>query len=193
MVFICQFAFHDSLDLFEGKNLPGDVLLVFAPDEYPSLDDDGRCFEFEWYRRGLHDLVDTSSIPPAQQTFEHLYYGLRHRTVDYELSQPAESLIERVLGPDKYGRLPVGWSARLWDATKIGGIPFLTGTDWSPPGAHTTFLCTFTSINGCGTIADPGAFRLNDRSQKDLCWYDGFRLSIFLAADDSTVWDFDVG
>ncbi len=180
MVFLCQFAFHDSSDLFGARSLPGDVLLVFAPEAYPSLDDHGRCFEIEWYPRGLGDLLDSTCIPAVQQTFQHVYYALRHRTVDYGVAEPAESLIQHSLGPSAYGWGTSGLPVRLWNATKIGGIPYLTGIeDWRPP-ADASFLCAFAPIIRDSTIADRRAFRLNDRGE-NLCWYDGFTLNVFYA------------
>ncbi len=192
MVFVCQFSFGESLDLFRGVRLPGDVLLVFAPEAYPSLEDDGTCFELEWYPKGLADLVESDCLPAEQDTFPHRYYGLRHRSTDYTMPEPGESLIERAMGRDKYGRQHVGRPVRVWNATKIGGIPFSYSDDDARPATNGTYLCSLAPISRDSTIADAASFKLNDRDYQDLCWYDGFELQIFLAPDNSTFWKFEI-
>jgi hypothetical protein len=66
MAFLAQLCFTDSTDVV-GR-LPGDVLVIFARDEYAFLAskyDLEPALLFEWYPLGLEGLVSAADVPPT--------------------------------------------------------------------------------------------------------------------------------
>jgi hypothetical protein len=110
MAFVAQICFADSRDLLEEQfmgNLPGDVLLLFLPEDY--WDEDELPFHTEWYDLGLKDLVSPEDVPEPPFPLQPCY-GVRHRTADYP---SALNLFE-----ERYNQ---PWSVAILEGTKIGG------------------------------------------------------------------------
>ena len=91
MTFWCQYRFTESRDIF--VDLPGDILLVFVEDHTVSYGDPVDFVHFEWQPLGLTELVEPQNVPPPEWLFVTCY-GVRHRTVDYDVEQALASLAE---------------------------------------------------------------------------------------------------
>ena len=113
-LFIAQFCFADSRDLF--KRLPGDVLLLFIPSQKEEEDFFGSLcgrLHFEWMQRGEGRLIRESEIPERESLYQPpRLYGVIHRTADYPKSEKRARHLE-VRGEYRLSVL---------EATKIGGV-----------------------------------------------------------------------
>jgi hypothetical protein len=76
LTFIGQLSFTDSRDVF--GNLPGDVLLVFAPNDEGVPEE----FHYEWKPAGLTDLISKDDVPAPAWTFVTCF-GTPYRTADF--------------------------------------------------------------------------------------------------------------
>jgi hypothetical protein len=124
LVFVAQLCFADSRDLFTdqlAQRLPGDVLLLFLPDQY--WEEDDLPFHAEWYPLGLDDLLQPEDVPESAFSIRPCY-AVRHRTVDYP---SALDLFERFDQP---------WRVALIEGTKIGSKPWWIQGEEEMPGDY---------------------------------------------------------
>jgi hypothetical protein len=122
LIFLAQICFAASRDLV--GNLPGDVLLVFMPDEPGGISAD---LYFEWFPLGLKNLIGPEMVPDAVSPFAPCYGFVQRRSesgrshegfkiggVPYWI-QSAEYRQERFLGAlagprwDDQADLPAWW------------------------------------------------------------------------------------
>jgi hypothetical protein len=76
LTFIGQLSFTDSRDVV--GNLPGDVLLVFAPNDEGVPEE----FHYEWKPAGLTDHISKDDVPAPAWTFVTCF-GTPYRTTDF--------------------------------------------------------------------------------------------------------------
>ncbi len=127
MGLLAQFCFADSRDVLRDVDLPGDLMLVFAPGPFAWSDwdpDDPATYVIEWHSL-TDDLVQPASAPLLLDLAPA--YCQIHRTVDYPQ------------GPED-GLSVIGGS-------KIGGVPDSIQADPETPGVH---VCTLGSLNPFG-------------------------------------------
>ncbi len=108
--FLAQFDFSASRDVIGPT--PSDTLLVFTLESNLSDFDD---LYFEWYKKGISDLIDPTSV--AETCFPFVTcYGERHRTADYP---------DAVRDTGDFGLCVLA-------GTKIGGVPHfnVVGLGW---------------------------------------------------------------
>ena len=100
--FLAQFDFSTSRDIIGPT--PDDILSVFT------LESDFDDLYFEWYSKGISDLIDPTSVP--EPCFQFITcYGERHRTADYP---------DAVRDTGDFGLC-------VLEGTKIGGVPHFSG------------------------------------------------------------------
>ncbi len=146
--FVGQMCFADSRDVVVDRSgkpaaLPGDVLLIFAPEKSGIWDDDDEddsCIQHEWWPLGLTNLVQ--SVPRGDWTaskggvVEPCYAEL-HRTGDF-VEVPDEHPIRDM---DEPGKLCV------IEGGKIGGVPYYAHAEDPRPGV---FIAAIGPINPTG-------------------------------------------
>jgi hypothetical protein len=139
LTFLAQFDFTDSFDIV-GR-LPGDVLLVFTPDN----NDEGpiESLQFEWQALGMTDLIAAGHVPVQPWRFKPCY-GHRFRTVSFPDAIRKPELAE--------SRYPTCRGLEIWSdyhllqyqAMQIGKAPFfIQRGDEDLPG---DMLCTINTI-----------------------------------------------
>lgn len=174
MTFVGQLSFRDSTDL--TASLPGDVLLVFARNDAPLLDDPD-AFRFEWYHEGLTDLVAAEKVPEPGWPFV-VCYGVRSRTADFP---DAESLF---LDYDN------GFFIPIFQGTKIGGVPCFLCENAEYFGITGRFLASIGSIQAEEDCPYQWINEPSPRAERndELMWGDLGVLSLFLTDDGSVQW-----
>jgi len=158
--FLAQFCFLDSRDLV-GK-LPGDILLLFVPqnnEEWPYETD---LMHLEWLTVGKEPLIE--GLPQGVKPYcASQWYGVRHRTHDYpEAVDQADEL-----------ELGQSYNLPILNATKIGGVPhgiqsqidYVADPATGLPVEHSKrkkgrrpqrqFLCQLTSIQAAPDVPYP--------------------------------------
>lgn len=157
--FLAQFCFLDSGDL--AGQLPGDILLLFVPQNEGEWIWELDQVRFEWLPANSGRLIDQlpKGVAPYSQSE---WYGVIHRTHDY----PGMMEQARKLEVDQPYNLPV------INGSKIGGIPHAiqskanyaidptTGRPVQLPdkkGKRPTqrFLCQLSSIQAAPEVAHP--------------------------------------
>lgn len=149
-VFVGQICFADSRDLMfdrRGKpiDLPGDVLLLFAPEKSGIWDDDNEdatCLQHEWWPLDLPNLIAPDAVPKQPWTASHggtveVCHAHLHRTADF-IEVPDDHPIRKSYDS---GHLCV------LEGGKIGGVPYYTHENDPRPGA---FIAALGSINPVG-------------------------------------------
>jgi hypothetical protein len=137
MSFLAQIDFSDSRDLV--GELPGDVLLVFTPNDKKHVE----TLHFEWQPLDMKDLISFERVPEYSW---HPYpcYGHICRTVNYPKAQRKPEL-----SANKY---PLCRGLEIWSshhllqyqATQIGFTPFfIQQGDGRLPGR---IFCTISSV-----------------------------------------------
>lgn len=141
MTFVAQFGFGDSRDIV-GR-LPGDVLLVFAPDEFALMEPERLMLL--WSKASRRLIAAEDSPVPGWRLGP--VFGVRHRTCDVSGAFPFMSGVEhalRKLMPEC--RFASTWRIPVMQATKIGGLPYDAQTNEpTPPPGH-RFLCQLSSV-----------------------------------------------
>lgn len=189
LAFVAQVNFTDSRDI--TGYLPGDVLLVFGEPEWvpyrmPLQQPDGSIasgsyeiytLRLEWLPSGEDDLIRAVDVPPTDWTTEPCY-GQIYRTFDCEFG-----------GEDETGQFP-----GIFNATKIGGIPFRIQEDPRDyfPGQY---LCTVAGTRPTRRFPFPfinvsEALTSSPTSAEEepwLVWYDCGLLYIYLDRTDGQV------
>lgn len=139
LTFLAQFDFTDSFDIV--GDLPGEVLLVFTPDN----NEDGpvETLHFEWHSLGMTELISANEIPVQRWRFKPCY-GYRHRTVSYPQAKRRPKF--------DANRYPMCQGREIWSdyhllqfqAMQIGKAPFfIQREDEQFPGR---MLCTINSV-----------------------------------------------
>jgi Domain of unknown function (DUF1963) len=175
MTFLAQICFLDSKDLFESK-LPGDVLLIFIPDEYALFEsgmnkDDATLYK--WVQVKDQELFVPDSIP-TQSNPPTPCFGVRHRMKEYISDEP------------------MYWRT---ESTKIGGSPaWIQGhDDYIKP--DTPFIATLGCINyraNGGPLVNASKDDLTKEQRDDLWMYlDSGQLNIFINSDGTTTGKFE--
>lgn len=136
--FIGQICFADSLDVLPrgAGALPGDVLLIFAPDEdgiWDSDEEDPACVQHEWWPLGLEAPCGAGDLPAGVSPFEVCFAQL-HRTMDYTDVSEGHPIRAHY----DVGRLCV------FEGGKVGGVPHYVQDADARPGV---FLGAIGSIN----------------------------------------------
>ncbi len=156
--FLAQFNFADSHDLV--PKLPGEILLVFVPQDDEDWLWETDRMRFEWVSAAEGNLIP--SLPAGVGRYSKSeWYGVLHRTCDY----PDQGKIARKLEVDQPYDLPI------INGTKIGGAPHRIQTQmeyrvdphsgWlmgSPSGQkepEMRFLCQLTSIQAEPNVPYP--------------------------------------
>jgi hypothetical protein len=142
--FIAQLCFADSRDIV--GDLPGDVLLIFGDDE-ALLVEPNRLL-FEWSKLGIQDLALEVPQMGASELLTP-YYGVIHRTEDWP--DATEEIGVRYGYP---------WLLRVFEGTKIGGMPRFIQDEPTPAGR---FVAALGSISA-GYSAYP---LINEREPRD--------------------------
>lgn len=139
LTFLAQFDFTDSFDVV--GHIPGEVLLVFTPDN----NEDGpiESLHFEWQPLGMTDLISAQDVPRQKWRFKPCY-GYRYRTVSYPQAKRKPEF--------EANKYPICQGLEIWSdfhllqfqAMQIGGAPFFVqqGDDQIPG----QMLCTINSI-----------------------------------------------
>lgn len=123
--FVAQLNFSDSRFLFD--NLPGDLLLIFAGQDYQGA----QSLQCRWVRSRSSVPIDPTDVPKSNHPLLPVY-GVLHRTYDYPQSQTAFSRYKR------------SYLLSRIEGTKIGGFPrWIQGEEELPGG----FLCALGSVN----------------------------------------------
>lgn len=177
LTFVAQICFTQSRDLVDS--LPGDMLLVFAEDDYP--DHDNGTLVLEWYPTGLTDLIAPDDVPgPAWQFFTG--FGIAHRTVDYPNSE------------SEFDQFSSAWQIATIEGTKIAGAR----SPIQPFEIEGELICAIGSINPLIEIPFPWlnrelpvAFR-ESLSRPDYCfnWGDAGSVFILRRPDGTIDWEF---
>lgn len=174
MTFVGQFNFRKSKDI--TGPLPGDILLVFARNDMPSMDDPDE-FRFEWYNEDLTDLIVAADVPKPAWPFV-VCYGVRCRSADFP---EAQSLFS------DYGS---SYRIAILEGTKIGGVPpFLWEIEES--GAKCgRFLASIGSVKAVKDRAYPWINEPSPRTTDDeeLMWGDLGVVDLFLDDDWNIQW-----
>ena len=126
--FIAQLCFADSRDIV--GDLPGDVLLIFGDDD--SLLVEPERLVFEWSTLGIQERA----LEVPQMVASELltpYYGVIHRTEDWP------NATEEI-----GGRYRCPWLLRVFEGTKIGGMPRFIQDEPTPAGR---FLAALGSLS----------------------------------------------
>jgi hypothetical protein len=126
--------------------LPGDVLLIFGPEQSGIWDDDDQdatCLQYEWWPLGITDLIAPQAVPKQPWTASkgktvECCHAQLHRTADFIEVPEDHPIRERRYNPGNMCVLEGG---------KIGGVPFYTHGDDPRPGA---FIAVLGSINPVG-------------------------------------------
>lgn len=135
MQFIAQFCFLDSHDLGLPA-LPGEILSVFV-----TTNEDGyrnvlypEAIWCEWLSAELTYPLDPDAAPKFKMPLRSLY-GVRHRTLDFDVLQPDDDVPEDLWD---------AWCCGILEGTKIGGLPF-----WpqQPEPMEGTFLGSIGSVS----------------------------------------------
>lgn len=141
MTFVAQFGFGDSRDLV-GR-LPGDVLMVFAPDQDALLDP--QRLVLLWGKDHRRPMAEADAPPAGWPLF--CGFGVRHRTFDVPSAAGFAHGVAHALETldPAYGRDHV-WRMPVLQATKIGGAPY-DAQDSKPKGPpRHRFLCQLSSV-----------------------------------------------
>jgi hypothetical protein len=147
--YLAQFNFADSQDLV--TELPGQMLLLFVPDEDDWFLDSH--IRFEWLPLGILPLPTLD--PSLAATTAGPFFGTIYRAADYpDAASKAETCMVR-------GRNQLA----IINATKIGGRPHLI-QDRDLDGE---FLCQLNSIQAAPFVAYPW---VNDNEQLKLGFND---------------------
>ena len=156
-VFIMQWCFADSKDIV-SKNLPGDVLLMFAGLEgQDSFIPDPENIYFEWQKLGVQDISET--VEPGTVKIPELH-GCLFRFSEFPAS--AES-------PDETIQM-----LAITQASRIGGdTRYIQNTF---PKEDEVLLCTMNSIHFEPVIPYP--FLNHPEPLEDKEDYDQYHLSI---------------
>ena len=140
LTFLAQFDFTDSFDIV--GEIPGEVLLVFTPDN----NEDGpiESLHFEWQPLGMNDLISAEDVP-VQRWRLNPCYGYRHRTVSYPQAKRRPEC--------EANKYPMCQGLEIWSdyhllqfqAMQIGKAPFFIQLEDSGrlPGQ---MLCTINSV-----------------------------------------------
>lgn len=157
--FLAQICFLDSRDL-TGK-LPGDILLIFVPQNDEDWLWEMELIRFEWVTADNHTLIN--SLPDGVKPYSKSeWYGVLHRTHDYPYSEQMADELE----VDQAYDLPI------INGTKIGGLPHgiqdqfkytvdpTTGLPVALPNKNEIaqpkqFLCQLTSIQAAPNVPYP--------------------------------------
>lgn len=175
MTFLAQICFLDSQDFFETE-LPGDVLLIFIPDEYAlfesGMNEDDATF-YKWVQVKDQELFEPDSIP-TQSNPPTPCFGVRHRMKEYISDKP------------------MYWRTQ---SSKIGGSPaWIQGhDDYIEPGIE--FIGALGCINDFAK-GDPLINASNDeltKEQREGLWMylDSGQLNIFIDSDGTTTGKFE--
>ncbi len=144
MQFLCQFDFRDSRDLARqtvARELPGDLLLVFAADKTTVLSADSKKLRFVWVSATERDedILTAEHMPTPTHQFEFVAaWGARYRTVDVPSKWDIAFQIPEDASRGRLWILPVFW------ATKIGGVPY--DSQQIQREVPPNYLCQLTSI-----------------------------------------------
>jgi hypothetical protein len=139
MTFIAQFDFTDSIDI--TGELPGDVLLVFTPDN--GEEGGMETYEFEWQPLGMTNLMSPRHVPRQNWRIDPCH-GYLCRTLSYPKAQRTEK--------SKDTKHPRSRGMEIWrshhllqyQATQIGEAPyFIQEGDNDLPGR---ILCAISSV-----------------------------------------------
>lgn len=158
--FLAQFCFKDSLDLH--RKLPGDLLLIFVPQDDEEWLWEPDLIRLEWASTAENPALLTD-LPKGVKSFSPSeWYGVIHRTLDYpEGIKPARELeVEQaydlpVLNGTKIGGIPHG----IQEQPKLGRNP-VTGQPVLLPkrkgkAEPRTFLCQLTSLQAAPEVPYP--------------------------------------
>jgi hypothetical protein len=182
MTFVAQICFSWSRDIIGP--LPGDVMLVFAKDNLPSIRD-ADSFRFEWYSLQVNGPLVTYNALPAPAWRFVTCYGVAYRTMDYPEAGRAFAKYQRPYNLD------------VIEGTKIAGVP-----RWiqKPARCGGRVLCTLGSIQPVYgrrfpwiNQAEPEfLYRENLRRPSDddmLLWGDCGTIYLFLGDDGQVQWE----
>jgi len=156
--FLAQFNFADSRDIV--ANVPGDILLLFVPQDDEDWLWETAKVRCEWVKLSEGEPIE--KLPSNVKPFcESEWYGVIHRTKDYPESQDAADELE----VDQAYNLPI------LNGTKIGGIPhgiqsapdlavdpktgFPVAQVETEDGFRGRFLCQITSIQAAPDVPFP--------------------------------------
>ena len=193
MTFLGQLNFLNSKDI--TGPLPGDVLLVFAREEVPLLDDPD-ALRFEWYPEGLTGLVGPDAVATPAWRFV-VCYGHRHRTVDFPDTQPRL---------DAEGRMHIPYMLSVLEGTKIGGVPpfrMEIEEHGGMPGRYLASIGTICPALGCPYpwMNEPSPYAVFASDEKkgmrhcgaedELEWGDAGVLSLFLDEQNEIRWSIE--
>jgi hypothetical protein len=140
LTFLAQFDFTDSFDIV-GRT-PGDVLLVFTPDN----NEDGpvESLHSEWQPLGMTDLISVEDVPVQRWRFKPCY-GHRYRTVSYPQAKRKPEFAAN--------KFPMCQGLEIWSdylllqfqAMQIGRAPYFIqqGDSDQLPGQ---LLCTINTV-----------------------------------------------
>ncbi|MHB1038426.1 MAG: DUF1963 domain-containing protein [Pirellulales bacterium] len=185
MTFVGQLNFVNSLDICGP--VPGHVLLVFARDDAPLLNDPD-AFRFEWYEEGLTDLVESDGVPPPAWRFV-VCYGQACRTCDYPE------------GEEAFSQYDDEWQLAILEGTKIGGVPAFQMEIDEYGGAPGKFLASIGSVQAVYNrpypwINEPSpvildyarGIKLSFREDQELMWGDAGVVNLFLNERGEVCW-----
>jgi hypothetical protein len=175
MTFVGQLNFRDSTDL--AGPLPGDILLIFTPDDEAWGTGDPDAFRFEWYTEGVADLIASKDVPEPAWSFP-VCYGVRSRTADFPDSK---SLFDEYRGR---------WRIAVLEGTKIGGVPPFLDEINASGAVSGKFLASIGSVKPESDYPYPW---INRKIPQDgecdwLMWGDLGVLSLFLHDDGNIQW-----
>lgn len=211
LAFLMQFCFVESRD--HMYHLPGDVLLVFvrtmiAPifktvaSRLESDEFDRDTLHFEWYRLGVHNLVQAGDVPRTGFEFPTCF-GVYHRSCDYTNEEMATSAIGGVLPealmPIFRLRAPTTRAFCQFAKTKIGGKPYWYLSRRDVPRGQ--FLGSFGGVQLADNVPYPWANqrepisgRVSVDDEHMLIFRDSGGIINFFLAEDSTIdWYVDFG
>ena len=139
LTFLAQFDFTDSFDIV--GDIPGEVLLVFTPDnnEIGSV----KPLHFEWQPLGMTGLISAEEVPEQRWRFRPCY-GYRHRTVSYPQAKRKPEFEANKYPMCQGLEIQSDYLLLQFQAMQIGRAPyFIQQADDQLPGQ---MLCTINTV-----------------------------------------------